>query len=82
MKKTYNLDASPRYNHGCEDWAVLQENQDGRTCTVINSNSCHNCWQVGHDQNHKYYQIGDILTIQEVLEHPDLVWEEQEEVII
>jgi hypothetical protein len=75
-KKIFYLDASPRYNHGCSDFAILEDNQDG-TCTVIEVMSCHNCWQVGHDQDHEYYRIGDILSTQEVLEHPDLVWDDE-----
>ncbi|MDD2627811.1 MAG: hypothetical protein PHD20_02875 [Clostridia bacterium] len=77
-KQKFYLDPSSRYNHGCSDFAVLEDNQDG-TATVIKAESCHSCWQVGHDQDHIYYEIGDIVTIENIMTNPDLV---QDEVII
>lgn len=77
-KQKFYLDASSRYNHGCKDYAVLEDNQDG-TATVIYACSCHSCWQVGHDQDHVYMVVGDVVPIEKVMADSDLV---QDEVVI
>jgi len=75
-KPFYFLDASPRYNHGCSDSATLKNNFDG-TCTVVSTVNCHHNWQSGHNQDHEYMTIGEILTIDEVLNHCDLMLDEE-----
>jgi MinD superfamily P-loop ATPase len=54
-----------RYNHGCTNWAEFECLGDNRfLCT--DCNSCHSCWQVGHDDNYEYYRIGEIYTLEEL----------------
>ena len=50
------------YNHGCMDVAVAR--YDGGTkWTVIEATSCHSCWQVGHDESHVFWSVGDVLEL-------------------
>jgi len=73
-QEKFYLDGSHNYNHGCCDLAVLQNNFDG-TATVIQVQSCHSCWQVGHNQDHKYMILGDIIPIPTILADPDYLLE-------
>jgi hypothetical protein len=52
----------PSFNHGCMDYAVLRYDGDGKA-TVIAAQSCTSCWQVGHDDNHTFAQVGDVWDI-------------------
>lgn len=64
--KRYILDAFPYYSHGCGDYAVFADNGDGTaTCTV--ATSCHSCWQVGHDDSHTFYEVGEVVNVDDLL---------------
>ena len=78
MPKIYLLEAAPRYTHGCTDSAVYRDNGDGTaTCTeVVN---CQSCWQVGHDRDHVYAELGEVVPVETLLECGDLVEDEKEE---
>jgi hypothetical protein len=53
------IGVGPGYNtHGCRDMAVLRYLGDGKA-TVIEAESCHSCWQVGHDADHVFITIGE-----------------------
>jgi len=60
------IDGSQGYNHGCQDYAVAEitaVNGDHHVVTtVIEAQSCHSCWQVSHDADHVFAEIGDVLT--------------------
>jgi hypothetical protein len=47
----------PPNSHGCRDSAVLRWNKWG-TGTVVEVQSCNSCWQVGHDANHIFAEVG------------------------
>ena len=67
---TIILSASSHHTHGCTDVATF-EWQDGETvatCTTVTN--CHNCWQVGHDAGHLYFEVGDKMVVTELLAHP------------
>ena len=70
--KLYFLEASRRYNHGCTDCAVYRDNGDG-TVTCIDVNNCTSCWQVGHDKDHMYAKIGEVIDLEDLMNDPD--WE-------
>ena len=56
------------YDHGCVDYSVsvIEAVSEGiLTCRVIEAQSCHSCWQVGHDANHIYAEVGDIWSVKE-----------------
>lgn len=49
-------------NHGCMNYAVLRylgENQ----AKVIEAQSCHSCWQVGHDADYVFAQVDDVQEV-------------------
>ena len=56
-----------RNNHGCRDYAVGKitgMSPDGDYIVkIIEAQSCHSCWQVGHDMNHIFYKVGDIVNV-------------------
>ena len=68
----YVLDPSSRYNHGCTAYAVFQGKGDG-TAVCIKAESCNHCWQVGHDDNFIYAQVGDVISMENLLQKSDLV---------
>jgi hypothetical protein len=68
----YYLDAGPRFNHGCSDYAIFEDTGDGNV-TCIWSNSCNFCWSVGHDNSHVYYKVGDVRTVESILTDPDYI---------
>ena len=72
-KQTYISDGSPHYNHGCTDYALWEDNGDG-TATCISADSCHSCWQVGHDDRHIYAEVGEIVKIEDI---PDRDYDEE-----
>jgi hypothetical protein len=67
MSKKYYLDVSHNYNHGCADSAVYEDNGNG-TATCIEAHSCNSCWEVGHDDNHIYAEIGEIVSVDSLLD--------------
>jgi len=57
-------------NHGCMNYAVAQvagqcEGLDHDSVTVVieEVQSCHSCWQVGHDSDYVFYTVGDVISI-------------------
>jgi hypothetical protein len=68
MAKKYFLDGRAGYNHGCNDYAVYEDNGDG-TATCIEAQSCSSCWQVGHDQNHVFAEVGEIESVEYLLKN-------------
>lgn len=64
--KNYFLNMAQFSNHGCEDTASFQST-DGITAVCTDSTSCHNCWQVGHDGDHCFFQVGDVVSVAELL---------------
>lgn len=72
MDKKYYLEAAHRYNHGCQDSAVYRDNGDG-TATCIEAHTCRSCWQVGHDRDHVYAEVGDVVPVRDLLADPDMV---------
>jgi hypothetical protein len=67
MTKIYILDGATQYNHGCEDFAVY-ESTDGITAVCTQASSCHSCWQVGHDADHVFATVGDVVPVTKLLE--------------
>jgi hypothetical protein len=57
------IDGSQPFNHGCTDYAIVESNDDGQTGVVIETQSCHSCWQVGHDSEHTFAEVGDRVTL-------------------
>lgn len=69
---------SPKgYNHGCTDHAVFAYTVGEDTAVCVEAVSCHDCWQVGHDENHRYFKKGDMMAVSELLSDPDLDDEEE-----
>jgi hypothetical protein len=74
-RKRYILDASPFFNHGCNDSAVFEDQGDGTAICVV-ADSCHSCWQVGHDDSHTFYEVGDIEKVENLISSKYYVEEE------
>lgn len=64
------IDGSKTSNHGCRDYAVLQYIGNGKA-KVIEAQSCTSCWQVGHDQDHIFAEVGETWDI--VSRYKDIV---------
>ena len=62
MKRYFEVNGGEQFNHGCSDYAVYQDNGDG-TATCVEVSSCASCWQVGHDDQHVFALIGDVVPI-------------------
>ena len=45
-------------NHGCTDYAIFRYDGGGRMI-CIEVQSCHSCWQVGHDSDHVFARLGE-----------------------
>jgi hypothetical protein len=56
------IDGSRGSNHGCTDWAIAEYTGDGKA-KIIDADSCHSCWQVGHDADHVFYEVGDEIDL-------------------
>lgn len=50
------------FDHDCRNYAVATDNGDG-TATVIEVQNCTSCWQVGHDSDHEYMRVGQVVVI-------------------
>lgn len=68
--QTLVIDQSSRHNHGCTDWAEGVVRPDLSSIKVTAANSCHSCWQVGHDKDHVFAEVGDVIR----LDDSDLDW--------
>jgi hypothetical protein len=58
------VDGSRSFDHGCLDYAVLRYLGDGKA-EVVEAQSCHSCWQVGHDSDHVFTSVGDVWPVGE-----------------
>ena len=63
----YILDGTLGFNHGCTDYAVFRDCGDG-TAVCIEVQNCHSCHQVGHDQQHEFARIGEVESIERLLD--------------
>ena len=54
-----SVSAAGSNNHGCQDYAILCYLGDNRG-EVVECQSCHSCWQVGHDAAHIFARIGQV----------------------
>lgn len=53
-----------QFNHGCRNEATVQLDS-ANTGVITNVNSCDSCWQVGHDANYTFAQVGDRVQLNE-----------------
>lgn len=73
-------DGSRGFNHGCRDWASLDvlavNGNDSIDVVVIETSTCHSCWQVGHDRNHthEFSVVGDVFQL--TRDEYELKWDE------
>jgi hypothetical protein len=58
------VDGSRGFNHGCMDYAIIRYDGEGRGI-VVEGQSCHSCWQVGHDRDHTFAEAGDTWELDE-----------------
>lgn len=56
------IDGSKGFNHGCRDYAIAEFQGDG-VALIIEAQSCHSCWQVGHDSDHVFARIGEHIDV-------------------
>lgn len=56
------IDGSRGSNHGCNDWAVAEYLGNGKG-KIVSAGSCHSCWQVGHDADHIFYEVGEEIDL-------------------
>ncbi len=68
-------DGSKCHNHGCKDFAIIKSQGDG-SGVVIEGTSCHDCWQVGHDENRVFHQKGDVIDLTDMVVVRTTVWGE------
>jgi hypothetical protein len=64
-KKVY-LTNENLYNHGCSNYAIgVIKSVSGQDVTIeiTESNSCHSCWQVGHDADYTYHNVGETIIL-------------------
>ncbi len=52
--------------HGCTDYCVVKRIDPGGGYVVTEAQSCSSCWQVGHDRDHVFATVGDVMTREEV----------------
>lgn len=64
--QTLLIDQSTRHNHGCTDWAEGIVQPDLRSIKVTSVNSCHSCWQVGHDADHLFAKVGEVIALTDI----------------
>lgn len=57
-----------RFNHGCQDWATVEVDDAGNGI-VTEVHNCTSCWQVGHDANHVFAEVGDKVKVGTVDEY-------------
>ena len=55
--RSITIEHGPVFNHGCTDFANVEVDGDDEG-TVAEVNSCHSCWQVGHDADHEFLAVG------------------------
>ena len=54
------------FSHGCTNWATakivgIQRTKAKVYAQVIKAESCHSCWQVGHDADYTFCEVGDLV---------------------
>lgn len=72
----YILDASRFYSHGCNDYAVFDYIVDEYIAVCVEA---HSCTDSCHEVDHVYYEEGDLMSLDELLAHPHLVREDDDE---
>lgn len=79
MKNTINTineirrTLSPKgYNHACEDFAVFTYAPGDVFAICVEARTCTSCWQVGHDEEHVYAEVGERIKVSSLLSDPDL----------
>lgn len=79
MKNTINAineirrTLSPKgYNHACEDFAVFTYAPGDVFAICVEARTCTSCWQVGHDEEHVYAEVGERIKVSSLLSDPDL----------
>lgn len=56
------------YSHGCTDMAGFRVSKDLKTAKCTDRDDCHSCWQVGHDQDHKFWPVvGQVYPLYDIL---------------
>lgn len=79
MEKTneprkYYLSAKRFYNHGCTDFAVFQDCEDGTAvCIAVES-----CSHRIHGLEHQYYILGEIVDIDVLISDRDYVQDDED----
>ena len=64
---------SPKgYNHACEDFAVFTYAPGDLFAICVEARTCTSCWQVGHDEEHVYAEVGERIKVSSLLSDPDL----------
>lgn len=64
---------SPKgYNHACEDYAVFTYDPGDLFAICVEARTCTSCWQVGHDEEHVYAEVGERIKVSSLLSDPDL----------
>jgi len=53
--------------HGCANHTILKINDGGETATVVTAQSCHSCWQVGHDRDYVFATVGEVIPLPDVI---------------
>ena len=53
------------YNHGCTEYAEFKKITDDKYKCIV-ARVCSNCWQVGHNGNQTFFEVGEIYTYDEI----------------
>ena len=53
-------------NHGCRDYLVAAQLTE-TTAMVVEVASCDSCWQVGHDIDHVFADVGDVIEVEGIV---------------
>lgn len=56
------IDGSLAFDHGCRDLLVAEYIGKGEA-VVISASNCTSCWQVGHDNDHIFATVGEVLKV-------------------
>ena len=66
---TFDGSLNRGFNHGCRDYAsmdVLAVDAQTVDVCLVEVETCHSCWQVGHGQDHRHQftgEPGDVLRV-------------------
>lgn len=68
----FHFDGGIGSNHGCTNYAIYTwEGGEYGKCTFVES--CHHCWQAGHDHDYKYDYIQHERSISYLIENADYI---------